>query len=193
MARMLAIRLLIALALLAGLLFAAAGGWQIPAIWAYLGLCFCFAVLILLTVDRRLLRERLSGGTKRAGRYFRALLARFALAHLVVAGRDVGRFKRSATSSVLQIKSHTQSMNFPYRASGVQKYRRSWPAEPRACVGNRGLWPRRLYDAAKKRWASSSLWAIGRISCSRAVRITDSTSWCGLSSTIFAPLRFSPL
>jgi hypothetical protein len=44
---MLAIRLLIALALLAGLLFAAAGGWQIPAIWAYLGLCFCFAVLIL--------------------------------------------------------------------------------------------------------------------------------------------------
>jgi hypothetical protein len=64
---MLPIRLLIALALLAGLLFAAAGSWQIPAFWAYLGLCFFFAVLILLTVDRGLLRERLSSGTKGPG------------------------------------------------------------------------------------------------------------------------------
>ena len=91
----LAIRLLIALALLAGLLIVAAGSWQIPAFWAYLAVCFCFAVLILLTVDRGLLRERLSSGTKGPGRYFRDLLAPFALAHLVVAGLDVGRFRWS--------------------------------------------------------------------------------------------------
>jgi protein-S-isoprenylcysteine O-methyltransferase Ste14 len=91
----LAIRLLIALALLAGLLFAAAGGWQIPAFWTYLALCFGFAVLVRLTVDRQLLHERLSSGTKGPGRFFRALLARFAIAHLIVAGLDVGRFRWS--------------------------------------------------------------------------------------------------
>jgi protein-S-isoprenylcysteine O-methyltransferase Ste14 len=91
----LAIRLLIALALLAGLLFAAAGGWQIPAFWTYLALCFGFAVLVRLTVDRQLLHERLSSGTKGPGRYFRAVLAPFAVAHLVIAGLDVGRFRWS--------------------------------------------------------------------------------------------------
>jgi protein-S-isoprenylcysteine O-methyltransferase Ste14 len=87
-----ALRLAIFLAVLAGALFASAGTWHLYAFWAYLGLCCCFAVLFLLTVDPALQRERLSRGSKGEGRWFRILLGPFMLGHLIVAGLDVGRF-----------------------------------------------------------------------------------------------------
>jgi len=85
-------RFLLVVGVLAGVLFASAGDWRLPAFWVYLCLWCCLLVLFMLTINRGLLRERLGTGTKGEGRYFRALLGPFALAHLVVAGLDVGRF-----------------------------------------------------------------------------------------------------
>jgi protein-S-isoprenylcysteine O-methyltransferase Ste14 len=88
----LAFRILVAIGLLAGILFISAWDWDLAAFWAYLGVWCCFGILFLLTIDQRLQRERLGAGTKGEGQYFRALLAPFAFGHLVVAGLDVGRF-----------------------------------------------------------------------------------------------------
>jgi protein-S-isoprenylcysteine O-methyltransferase Ste14 len=89
--------------ILGGILFVSAGDWHLPAMWLYLGLWCIFGVLFRLTIDRELQRERLSRGTKGEGQYFRALLGPFALAHLVVAGLDVGRFHWSDVPLLVQI------------------------------------------------------------------------------------------
>jgi protein-S-isoprenylcysteine O-methyltransferase Ste14 len=89
---LLVLRVLLGIALLGGVLFVSAGDWRIGAFWAYLGLWCFLVVLFRLTIDPELQRERVGTGTKGEGQYFRLLLAPFGLAHLVVAGLDVGRF-----------------------------------------------------------------------------------------------------
>src|SRR5437764_790849 len=97
------LRFLVGVSVVAGVLFASAGDWRLPAFWVYLCLLCGFAVLFLLTIDRGLQRERLGAGTKGEGQYFRALLGPFALAHLVVAGLDAGRFRWSEVPFPVQV------------------------------------------------------------------------------------------
>jgi len=82
-------------ALVVGLLFLLAGRWDLPFLWAYaVVLAGLFAALIL-TVDPELLRERRSPGPGGEDRSARLVLSALAVAHVVIALLDVGRFQWS--------------------------------------------------------------------------------------------------
>lgn len=94
------VRVLVALTVLATLLFGAAGRWDLPFFWVYLGLGAGFAVAFLLVTDPGLQQERIGRGSSRQGRGFRLLLAPFVLTTLLVAGLDAGRFHWSGPMPV---------------------------------------------------------------------------------------------
>lgn len=78
-----------------GVLFLAAGRWDVPIWWAYLAVMLVLSSTALLTMDAGLLRERLRpgpGGTDAVVIHAGKLLL---LTHLLMAGADVGRFHRS--------------------------------------------------------------------------------------------------
>lgn len=87
------------------ILFSAAGRWNLPAFWAYLGVSLAFTLAMMLTVDLDLMRERLRPGP--GGRDNLRLLRLLALfvsgAHWIVAGLDAGRFHWTRLPFALQI------------------------------------------------------------------------------------------
>ncbi len=83
---------------LAGILFGAAGRWNLPAFWAYLAMTILPGLALLGVLLRRspeLVDERLHPGPGERDRWSVALLTVAMLAHWVVAGLDVGRFRWS--------------------------------------------------------------------------------------------------
>jgi len=68
-----------------------------PYFWAYLGIFVAFMVLVLVTIDPGLLRERLRPAPGGKDRRLRAVLAPFALAHFAIAALDVAHFHWSDT------------------------------------------------------------------------------------------------
>ncbi|QDV35515.1 methyltransferase family protein [Tautonia plasticadhaerens] len=85
-------RILAVEAALAAILFTAAGRMDLPWFWAVLALHATLMAAGMLAIDPDLRKERLRpgpGGTSRRVRFFALPLV---LAHLVVAGMDVGRF-----------------------------------------------------------------------------------------------------
>lgn len=103
------VRSAIVIAIIAAILFAAAGRYDLPFFWAYLALLAGFVALTMLTVSRELLEERKSPGGK--GRDNLVLLRVAAgvsfLFQWVFAGLDVGRFH------------WTDSVSTPLRALGL--------------------------------------------------------------------------
>ncbi|MGH9659732.1 MAG: methyltransferase family protein [Bryobacteraceae bacterium] len=94
---MLFLRFLVLFSLMGTILFGAAGRASIPAFWAYLASMAVAAVLMRLAVGAELIRERLKpgpGGTDQAPRIASIPVM---VAHLTLAGLDVGRFHWSDT------------------------------------------------------------------------------------------------
>jgi protein-S-isoprenylcysteine O-methyltransferase Ste14 len=89
--------------LLGGLLFGAAGRWDLPLVWAYLGgflVISLVSVLLLYWRSPDLLKVRTvfrMGRSDVPDLLFRGALAAGFLAHLVLAGADVGRFHWSGS------------------------------------------------------------------------------------------------
>jgi protein-S-isoprenylcysteine O-methyltransferase Ste14 len=88
-------------ALMAGTLFGSAGRWDLPQFWVYVGVMSALLLVAALVVEPGLIKERLRPG--RGGRDYltRLLVLPLFLAHLVIAGLDVGRFFWSVSVPVI--------------------------------------------------------------------------------------------
>jgi protein-S-isoprenylcysteine O-methyltransferase Ste14 len=93
---------MVAIALIAVVLFLVPGRWDLPMVWAYLGIYAGFMLLSWLLIFRKdpdLLKERQQSGpgAKRWDRIWLNIYSVCLLAVFVVAGLDVGRFHWSDT------------------------------------------------------------------------------------------------
>src|SRR4051794_32357096 len=79
-------------AAIAVIIFASAGRWDLPFVWAILGIICGFYLLLAAFGDPDLMRERQAPGPGNRDRLTRSLGAAFLLGHWVLAGLDVGRF-----------------------------------------------------------------------------------------------------
>ncbi|PYI82033.1 MAG: isoprenylcysteine carboxylmethyltransferase family protein [Verrucomicrobia bacterium] len=78
-------------------IFGAAGRWDLPFVWACLGIYTVFLVVAMITMDPDLRRERLHPGPGGKDRNLRAKLLPLIVGQWVLAGLDVGRFHWSDT------------------------------------------------------------------------------------------------
>jgi protein-S-isoprenylcysteine O-methyltransferase Ste14 len=83
---------LVSTAVVAAILFGAAGRLDVPAFWAYVGVWAAAAFVGAAALDPDLIRERLLPGPGARDVGMTALFVPVALAQFVVAGLDVGRF-----------------------------------------------------------------------------------------------------
>jgi protein-S-isoprenylcysteine O-methyltransferase Ste14 len=86
------LRVLIVEGVLAATLFASAGRMDLPWFWAVLAVHSALITVAMSSIDPALRRERLKPGPGGRDRYLRLIALPFILAHLIVAGLDVGRF-----------------------------------------------------------------------------------------------------
>lgn len=87
-------------AILAAALFVSAGRWDLPWSWALIG-CHTIAMMVLMTkIDPELRSERFRPAPGGKDRWLRLIGTPLLLAHLVIAGLDVGRFHWSDTVPV---------------------------------------------------------------------------------------------
>ncbi len=82
---------------LTALLFLPAGRWDLPMLWAYAAVMSSLALAAVLKLDPTVTRERLRWKAGGLDPVALALIRLLALAHLIVAGLDVGRFHWSDT------------------------------------------------------------------------------------------------
>jgi protein-S-isoprenylcysteine O-methyltransferase Ste14 len=96
------LRSLAMMAIIAGILFVAAGRIDLPFFWAYLAVFTAFALVVMLTVPAELLEERSKpGGESRDNlALLRVVAGVVFLGQWIVAGLDVGRFHWSDTVPV---------------------------------------------------------------------------------------------
>src|SRR3954467_14317751 len=78
--------------MLATTLFAPPGRIDLPGFWAVLAVHSALRAAGMSSIDPDLRRERLRPGPGGRDRYLRLIALPFILAHLIVAGLDVGRF-----------------------------------------------------------------------------------------------------
>jgi protein-S-isoprenylcysteine O-methyltransferase Ste14 len=78
-------------------LFGVAGRWDIPMFWAYLIVVLTMMLLAMMGADRDLMKERSKPGPGGQDFSMRWILIGIMLAHLAVAGLDVGRYHWSDT------------------------------------------------------------------------------------------------
>ncbi len=89
------VRILAFESMMAATLFLAAGRWDLPWFWAVLAVHSALLTFGMSSIDPALRRERLKPGPGGRDRYLRLIALPFLLAHLIVAGLDVGRFRWS--------------------------------------------------------------------------------------------------
>lgn len=94
------LRMGVGLVVVLGVLFGSAGRWDLPFFWAWLGVLMGSMALVMATIDRELLRERDQPGPGGKDRHMRLVFMPIFLAHMVIAGLDVGRFHFSDTVPV---------------------------------------------------------------------------------------------
>ncbi len=85
-------RMVLLTALLIAILFGCAGRWDLPFFWGWLTVVATASCLIVRQMDPDLMKERQHPGRDGRDRHLRFVATPFWLAHLVVAGLDVGRF-----------------------------------------------------------------------------------------------------
>ena len=90
-------------AIVAAVYFASAGRWDVPAAWGLLGVLAVFCVVVALSADRDLVRERVNPGPGNRDRITRPVALVMILAHWVVAGLDAGRFQWSVIPWEVQV------------------------------------------------------------------------------------------
>ncbi|MCZ6543656.1 MAG: isoprenylcysteine carboxylmethyltransferase family protein [Planctomycetota bacterium] len=81
-------------------LFGAAGGLNLPFFWGYVCVVAATTITVCAVMDRDLMKERIKPGAGGTDRQLRLIATPFFLAHLIVAGLDVGRFHFSDTVPV---------------------------------------------------------------------------------------------
>lgn len=89
------LRMALAMAIIAGVLFGSAGRLDLPMFWVYLAAFLSFGVITMTVMSRHnpdLLRERLKPGPGKRERIARPLLILLIVVHWVLAGIDVGRY-----------------------------------------------------------------------------------------------------
>lgn len=82
-------------ALIGGIIFLSAGRWDLPFVWAILGMFGVFFFLMTLVTDPELVKERGSPGPGNIDRLTRPLGGLLLIGHWIIAGLDVGRFQWS--------------------------------------------------------------------------------------------------
>ena len=88
---------------LGGIIFAAAGRWDLPMVWAVLGVLAAFCWALAVRGDAGMARERRSPGPGNRDRLTRPLSGLLLLGHWVLTGLDLGRFEWSLVPRELQI------------------------------------------------------------------------------------------
>jgi protein-S-isoprenylcysteine O-methyltransferase Ste14 len=91
------LKILFAFGVMVVAIFVAAGRWDLPFVWACLGIYAAFVVLLMVKMDPDLRRERMNPGPGGKDRKLRSLLLPIILGQWVLAGLDVGRFHWSDT------------------------------------------------------------------------------------------------
>jgi len=79
-------------AIVAGIVFVAAGRIDLPFVWGVAGIIATLYLLLAIFGDPGLARERLAPGPGNRDRLTRSLGGVFLLSHWIIAGLDVGRF-----------------------------------------------------------------------------------------------------
>lgn len=91
------LRILAFFGVLVAALFGSAGRWDLPFVWAILGIYAGFMLIVWLTIDPDLRQERFHPAPGGKDRQMRAVLLPLMLAGWIVAGLDSGRFHWSDT------------------------------------------------------------------------------------------------
>jgi protein-S-isoprenylcysteine O-methyltransferase Ste14 len=81
----------LAAAVIAAILFAVAGRWDLPMMWAYVGVLGALMVTAMALIDPGLLKERLRSGARKESRWGLIGIKLVGWAHLITAAVDVGR------------------------------------------------------------------------------------------------------
>src|SRR5262245_59005514 len=88
-----ALKVVLFVGALLGLLFGSAGRFDLPWFWAVLVTHTVYMVVMMTTMPADLRRERFHPGGPGQERWFRPGVMALALGHMVIAGFDVGRFE----------------------------------------------------------------------------------------------------
>ncbi|MHC4775348.1 MAG: methyltransferase family protein [Planctomycetota bacterium] len=81
----------LAAAVIGAILFAVAGRWDLPMLWAYVGVLGALMVTAMALIDPGLIKERLRSGSRRENRWGLIGLKLVGWGHLIFAALDVGR------------------------------------------------------------------------------------------------------
>jgi protein-S-isoprenylcysteine O-methyltransferase Ste14 len=90
-------------ALVGAIVFTSAGRWDLPMVWAVLGVLAVFSVMMAASSDPGMLRERVKPGPGNRDRLTRPIGVAMLFAHWVLAGLDAGRFQWSPVPWNVQI------------------------------------------------------------------------------------------
>ena len=85
------------------IIFASAGRWDLPFVWAILGTLASFYLALAAFADPGMMRERLAPGPGNQDQLTRFLGAGMLVGHWVLAGLDVGRFQWSLVPWQIQV------------------------------------------------------------------------------------------
>jgi protein-S-isoprenylcysteine O-methyltransferase Ste14 len=118
----------VATIVIGGGLFALAGTWRDPWLWAFTAAASAISLYALLSIDEDLARERFSPPSPGADRLSLRVIRLVALAHLVIGALDTGRW-------------HWTSVPSPLRAAGIVGFALSFLLMVRAMRANRFFSP----------------------------------------------------
>ena len=90
-------------AIVGAIIFTSAGRWNLPFVWAILGLLCGFHCSMTVMTDPELVKERISPGTGNVDRLTRPLSALLLVGHWIIAGLDIGRFHWSPVPWSVQV------------------------------------------------------------------------------------------
>ena len=90
-------------AVVGGIIFTSAGRWNLPFVWAILGLLCGFYCLMTLMTDPEMVKERNSPGSGNVDRLTRPLSGLLLIGHWIIAGLDIGRFHWSPVPWSVQV------------------------------------------------------------------------------------------
>ncbi len=94
---------LLALGVVAGIVFISAGRWDLPFVWVILAEIWVFYILLAAVGDSGMIRERQAPAAANQDRVTQPLGAACLLSHWVVGGLDVGRWHWSLVPWQLQL------------------------------------------------------------------------------------------
>jgi protein-S-isoprenylcysteine O-methyltransferase Ste14 len=86
-----------------GVIFLSAGRWDLPFVWGVIASLTAFYLVMVMTADEGMIRERVSPGGEDKGRFSRVLGGVLLIGSWILTGLDVGRFHWSLVPQSLQV------------------------------------------------------------------------------------------